>query len=214
MTGDQSFYSRQRAENATADRCARCRDGRGRHLGQVTALAPARRGRSNTVPACRVPHSRGLAIEQEPRCSGGCRILTQVLITTHGIRDIPQELGKKNSNRTCTLRTVPIARFQRFACKLLECRMRHYRAGRRIDMLANRRKTERRLCRRVAKIQFGNSSLPRDCTITDVSDGGVKLIAEYLDIPTEFTIILSTGNPRQCRLAWRIGCELGAEFID
>jgi hypothetical protein len=66
----------------------------------------------------------------------------------------------------------------------------------------------------VAKIQFGNGSLPRDCTITDVSDGGVKLIAEYLDIPPEFTIILSTGNPRQCRLAWRIGCELGAEFVD
>ena len=81
-------------------------------------------------------------------------------------------------------------------------------------MLANRRKTERRLCRRVAKIQFGTGSLPRDCTITDVSDGGVKLIAEYLDIPPEFTIILSTGNPRQCRLAWRIGCEFGAEFID
>jgi hypothetical protein len=47
-----------------------------------------------------------------------------------------------------------------------------------------------------------------------VSDGGVKVIAEYPDIPAQFTIILSTGNPRQCRLAWRIGCELGAEFID
>jgi hypothetical protein len=56
--------------------------------------------------------------------------------------------------------------------------------------------------------------LPRDCTITDVSAGGVKVIAEYQDIPPEFTIILSTGGPRQCRLAWRIGCELGAEFID
>ena len=81
-------------------------------------------------------------------------------------------------------------------------------------MLVNRRKSERRLCRRVAKIQFGAGSLPRDCTITDVSDGGVKVIAEYLDIPNEFTIILSTGDPRQCRLAWRIGCELGAQFID
>jgi hypothetical protein len=56
--------------------------------------------------------------------------------------------------------------------------------------------------------------LPRDCTITDVSKGGVKVIAEYPDIPNEFTIILSTGDPRQCRLAWRIGCELGAQFID
>jgi hypothetical protein len=34
------------------------------------------------------------------------------------------------------------------------------------------------------------------------------------DIPPEFTIILSTGDPRQCRLAWRIGCEFGAQFVD
>jgi hypothetical protein len=81
-------------------------------------------------------------------------------------------------------------------------------------MLANRRGSERLPCRRVAKIQFGSGSLPRDCTVTDVSQGGVKVIAEYLDIPPEFTIILSTGGPRQCRLAWRIGCELGAQFID
>ena len=81
-------------------------------------------------------------------------------------------------------------------------------------MLANRRQSERRHCRRVAKIQFGTGSLPRDCMITDLSNGGAKIIAEYLDIPSQFTIIFSTGNPRQCRLAWRIGCELGAEFID
>ena len=81
-------------------------------------------------------------------------------------------------------------------------------------MLANRRRSERHLCRRVAKIQFGTGSLPRDCTITDVSNGSAKVIAEYLDIPAEFTLIFSTGRPRQCRLAWRIGCELGAEFID
>jgi hypothetical protein len=83
-----------------------------------------------------------------------------------------------------------------------------------IVMLVNRRRSERRMCRRVAKIQFGTGSLPRDCMITDVSDGGVKVIAEYLDVPPEFTIILSEGRPRQCRLAWRIGCELGAQFVD
>src|SRR3979411_873897 len=80
-------------------------------------------------------------------------------------------------------------------------------------MLMNRRKSERRPCRRGAKIQFGTCSLPRDCTITDVSKGGVKVIAEYLDIPNEFTIILSTGDPRQCRLAWRICWEQGGQFI-
>ena len=81
-------------------------------------------------------------------------------------------------------------------------------------MLMNRRASERRVCRRVAKIQFGNGSLPRDCMITDISAGGVKVIAEYLEIPPEFTLILSTGSPRQCRLAWRIGCEFGAQFVD
>jgi hypothetical protein len=40
------------------------------------------------------------------------------------------------------------------------------------------------------------------------------VIAEYPEIPPEFTIFLATGNPRQCKLAWRIGCEFGAEFID
>ena len=81
-------------------------------------------------------------------------------------------------------------------------------------MLANRRRSERRLCRSLAKIQFGTGSLPRDRTITDISDGGVKVIAEYVDIPSDFTIILSEGRPRQCRLAWRIGCEFGAQFVD
>jgi hypothetical protein len=81
-------------------------------------------------------------------------------------------------------------------------------------MLVNRRKSERLPCRKVAKIQFGTGSLPRDCTITDVSDGGVKIIAEYDEVPKEFTVIFATGSPRQCRLAWRIGCEFGAEFID
>jgi hypothetical protein len=79
---------------------------------------------------------------------------------------------------------------------------------------ANRRKSERRMCRSLARIQFGTGSLPRDCTITDISDGGVKVIAEYVDLPSEFTIILSEGRPRQCRLAWRIGCEFGAQFVD
>lgn len=81
-------------------------------------------------------------------------------------------------------------------------------------MLVNRRKSERQPCKRVARIQFGNGALPRDCMVTDVSRGGVKVVAEYPEIPSEFTIILSTGDSRQCRLAWRIGCEFGAEFID
>ncbi len=83
-----------------------------------------------------------------------------------------------------------------------------------MDMLTSRRRSERRACNTRAKIQFGVGSLPRDCTIVDVSDGGVRMIAENLDIPAEFTLILPTDRPRQCRLAWRIGCEFGAQFVD
>ena len=50
--------------------------------------------------------------------------------------------------------------------------------------------------------------------ITDVSDGGVKIIAEYPEIPSEFTVIFSAGRSRACRLAWRIGHEFGAQFVD
>ena len=83
-----------------------------------------------------------------------------------------------------------------------------------LSMFANRRKSERRVCRRVAKISLSSNSLPRDCTITDVSTGGVRLIAEYPEIPPQFTIIFAPDHQRKCRLAWRIGCEIGAEFID
>ena len=81
-------------------------------------------------------------------------------------------------------------------------------------MFVNRRKSERRLCTRGAKIQTGTGLLPRDCTITDISAGGVKAVAEYVEIPAQFTIIFAADHARRCRLAWRIGCEFGAEFID
>jgi hypothetical protein len=81
-------------------------------------------------------------------------------------------------------------------------------------MWANRRKSERRLGEWVAKIQLGVGSLPRDCTITDKSDGGVRVVVENLEIPPLFTLLLPSSRPRQCRLAWRIGCEFGAQFID
>lgn len=80
-------------------------------------------------------------------------------------------------------------------------------------MFLSRRKSERRLCREASKLLFGLGSLPRDCTILDISDGGVRLLAEDIDLPSEFTVIFGNGTQRYCRLAWRIGCEFGAEFI-
>ena len=79
----------------------------------------------------------------------------------------------------------------------------------------NRRRSERLAMRGLAKIQLGTGALPRDCWISDISDGGVRLHAE-IDVPDEFTLMLpgSHGGRRDCRVVWRLGLEVGAEFID
>ncbi len=83
-------------------------------------------------------------------------------------------------------------------------------------MLDRRKRSvdRRRPHKRFAKIKYYPSSLPRDCVITDVSGRSVNVIVEDDDIPAEFTLIFSTGHSSQCRLRWRKGQELGAEFID
>ena len=87
-----------------------------------------------------------------------------------------------------------------------------------IDVLLDRRRSrlDRRkseqLNKSLAKIQY-NGSLPRDCTITELSESGMKLIIEDHDVPAEFTVMLSAGHTIRCRLGWRNGYEIGAEFI-
>ena len=122
-------------------------------------------------------------------------------------------IRKRNRKTIDTLRAVPLAGFQEFPATTYTPNG-SLLSGLGNGMIANRRKNERRECRRGAKIQFGVGSLPRDCMITDISAGGVKVVAEQVEIPPEFTIIFSSGGPRQCRLAWRIGYEFGAEFVD
>ncbi len=80
-------------------------------------------------------------------------------------------------------------------------------------MSENRRKSQRFPFNGRAKIHFGVGALPRDCTVVDISDGGIRVVAENLEVPETFTIIFSGGESRECRLAWRIGCEFGAEYV-
>ena len=79
----------------------------------------------------------------------------------------------------------------------------------------NRRQTERHALRGLAKIQLGTGSLLRDCWISDISDGGVRLHSE-MDIPDEFILILPghQGGRRECKVVWRLGHEIGAQFVD
>jgi hypothetical protein len=50
--------------------------------------------------------------------------------------------------------------------------------------------------------------------ITDVSDGGARLLIEGLDIPTDLAIEFASGERRECRVAWRLGSEVGVQFLD
>ena len=63
----------------------------------------------------------------------------------------------------------------------------------------------------------GTGTLPRDCLITDISDGGVRLHVEGFDVPDDF-ILLLTGDDigakeRIYRVVWRLGYEIGAKFV-
>ncbi|HEX3936032.1 MAG TPA: PilZ domain-containing protein [Xanthobacteraceae bacterium] len=80
----------------------------------------------------------------------------------------------------------------------------------------DRREAPRRLINRLAKIQFGSGALPRDCLITDISTGGVRLHVEGYDVPDRFVLLLSgEGLAKECsyQVVWRLGHEIGARFI-
>jgi hypothetical protein len=81
----------------------------------------------------------------------------------------------------------------------------------------DRRRAERHTLNRLARIQMrGGGTLPRDCLVVNISDTGVRLHIEGIEVPEEFVLLLSgIENPRRdCRVVWRLGFELGAEFTD
>ncbi len=81
---------------------------------------------------------------------------------------------------------------------------------------AERRQSQRRLINRVAKIQLATRTLPRDCLITDISTGGVRLHVEGFEVPDELVLHLSgEGLAKESvyRVVWRLGHEVGARFV-
>ncbi|HWK97682.1 MAG TPA: PilZ domain-containing protein [Pseudolabrys sp.] len=83
-------------------------------------------------------------------------------------------------------------------------------------LLKERRKTPRRAINRVAQYYTGAGALPRSCFITDISDSGARLYCES-GMPDSFILSLvgDDGEERRdCQVVWRLGGELGIEFID
>ena len=83
-------------------------------------------------------------------------------------------------------------------------------------MLQDRRKSERDIINRAATITSLVDTLARDCLITDMSDGGVRLFAAGIEVPEEFVLLMEDVDDtgRRCRVVWRLGSEVGAEFVD
>jgi hypothetical protein len=84
-------------------------------------------------------------------------------------------------------------------------------------MLSDRRRDRRYKINRVAKFQPDTSTLPRDCMISDISDRGARLFAEGVEVPDQFSLLISGGAKglrRHCLVVWRLGYELGVQFTD
>lgn len=60
--------------------------------------------------------------------------------------------------------------------------------------------------------------MARDCLVTDISEGGVRLHIEGLDVPEQFVLLISLDEGklelRYCRVIWKLGYEVGARFSD
>lgn len=83
-------------------------------------------------------------------------------------------------------------------------------------MFLERRKTARRTINRFAQFHSEVSPMPRPCMVTDMSEGGARLYSE-IEMPPAFTLSVpcdGTNMRRECRVVWRLGGELGVEFID
>ena len=83
-------------------------------------------------------------------------------------------------------------------------------------MFNERRRSVRSNFNRYARIQAEMAGASRDCLIVNMSDDGVRLHSELPEVPTNFTLVIAdaTRPRRSCRVVWRLGFEIGAEFTD
>ncbi|EJB08137.1 hypothetical protein GGI64_002075 [Rhizobium leguminosarum] len=62
--------------------------------------------------------------------------------------------------------------------------------------------------------EYDNGRKTRDCTIRNVSKGGVKLVMEStMILPDAFILLFEDGTQKSCRVCWRKIDEIGVEFL-
>ena len=83
-------------------------------------------------------------------------------------------------------------------------------------MFQEQRKNARRSINRVALFYTEAGQLPRSCMLTNISQSGARLYCD-IEMPPRFTLVVTgEGTPQrhECRVVWRLGGELGVEFIE
>jgi len=81
---------------------------------------------------------------------------------------------------------------------------------------AERRKSPRRAVSQVVRLELSDGTAHQPgLLVTDISDGGARLFAQNVELPSTFALVFAdSGIRRECRRVWRIGPEAGVEFID
>jgi len=82
-------------------------------------------------------------------------------------------------------------------------------------MLKDRRSADRYTINGIARIDWGPSTTC-ECLLVNISDEGVRIHVERDDVPNEFGLYISgkTTIRLPCRVAWRLGYEIGAQFAE
>ncbi len=83
-------------------------------------------------------------------------------------------------------------------------------------MYTERRKAVRYTFNRYARVQAELAGPSRDCLIVNMSETGVRLHSEFAELPNDFTLVIADAERprRSCRVVWRLGFEIGAQFTD
>jgi hypothetical protein len=83
-------------------------------------------------------------------------------------------------------------------------------------MLTSRREPTGFTFNRYARIQAESNGPTRDCLIVSLSDRMVRLHCDIAEVLNEFTLTIPEAKRqrRSCRVIWRLGFEVGAQFND
>jgi hypothetical protein len=84
-------------------------------------------------------------------------------------------------------------------------------------VVTERRRSPRRAVSQVVRLELDNGAPANHpgLLVVDISDGGARLFAQNVDIPSRFALVFEeTGIRRECRRVWQIGAEAGLEFVD